>query len=65
MAEKPGFLPNLTDGFIELYKKESITTLQFAEACANVLPIFDHIGNKTTLHLCHTIRSLSNKRLPR
>ena len=43
-AEKPGFLPALTTSFIDLASTgETIGTKAFAEACANVLPIFDHI----------------------
>lgn len=48
MAEKPGFLPNLTTSFIELHKKENLGTLEFATACGQVLPIFDHIGERRT-----------------
>lgn len=43
--EKPGFLPSLTQAFISLDADgKGLQTLPFAEACGNVLPIFDHIG---------------------
>lgn len=44
VAEKPGFLPDLTKAFVELHTRQNISTLDFIDACGKVTPVFDHIG---------------------
>jgi hypothetical protein len=45
-GKEAGFLQQLTAAFVALESAESLSTKDFAEACARVLPIFDHIGEQ-------------------
>lgn len=38
------YLPSLTSAFIQLEASKTLSTKAFTDACAKVLPVFDHIG---------------------
>lgn len=42
--EPAGFLPGLTQSFVELHSCQSLKTQDFAEAMGRVTHVFDHIG---------------------
>ena len=44
MAGSSDFFPELTKAFRSLDDKSKISTKEFADACASILPIFDYLG---------------------
>ena len=49
-AESSDFLPSLTQAFVNLDVNNPLSTVDFTEACAKVMPIFDHIGASLELY---------------